>query len=541
VFREDIKNHLAESYKGIYSMHKYWSKKPFNVIKNFIVEYTQQGDIVLDPFCGSGVAISESVFNNRKAIGVDINPMAIFITKEMLVNLNIPKFKEEFENLKNTCKPKIDAYYLVKRENKEFTATHFIWDKGKMVELWYYNENGNKVIEEPIKSDFELADSFNIEKIEYFFPETKFYHNSRINADRTKHVYDLFTPRNLKALSFLLKTIDEVRDGEIKNALKFCFTASLGQASKMVFVVKNRGKFNKDIEITERKDVGSWVIGYWVPKENMEVNAWNCFENKYRKIVKAKEQQKNLKYSINFAENIDDFLTKNGDVFLVCNSAVKMLETIPNDSIDYVITDPPHGNRLPFLEQSMKWNEWLKEKVDYDGEIVISDSPDKNKGIEDYYNLLTIVLQNIERVLKPQRYFSLMFNSIDDDTWLKLVKLLNNLKFDLVKIETLSYSANSVVQDNRMGGLKTDFIFTFIKNPEKIVMPIEFFSVNDNKNYFIDLINGFLSAEDGLELYEILNKLIKTLLTRGKFFKLSDVLLLIRKDYKNVGKKMGIG
>lgn len=65
---------VAESYTGIYSMHKYWSKKPFNLVRNLILKYSNENDIVLDSFCGSGISLIEAILTNRKAIGVDINP-----------------------------------------------------------------------------------------------------------------------------------------------------------------------------------------------------------------------------------------------------------------------------------------------------------------------------------------------------------------------------------------------------------------------------------------------------------------------------------
>ncbi|MEI7990056.1 MAG: DNA methyltransferase [Chloroflexota bacterium] len=39
---------------AIYNMHTYWSKKPHDAIQQYILHYTQPGDLVLDPFCGSG-------------------------------------------------------------------------------------------------------------------------------------------------------------------------------------------------------------------------------------------------------------------------------------------------------------------------------------------------------------------------------------------------------------------------------------------------------------------------------------------------------
>lgn len=532
--KPESNNHVAESYTGIYSMHKYWSKKPFNIIRNFILNYSKKGDVVLDPFCGSGISITESIFTDRKAIGVDINPSAIFITKQMLNKVSSRILNEEFFNLEEKCKNQINNLYSVKRNGKVFIGSHFLWENGTLTEVWYHNGNGkkSKVIDSPTNEDILLSESFTYEKIPYYYPKRNFFHNSRINANRDNKIYDLFTPRNLLALSLLLDSIEKIRDEKIRDILKFCFTSAVGQASKMVFVVQKRGKNNGKSRKIERKEVGSWVIGYWVPKDNFEINVWNCFENKFKKILKAKKKQENADYTILEANSYDELLNGERNLLLVNDSAVSYLKKLPDNSIDYIITDPPHGNRIPYLEQSMMWNEWLKKDVNYEDEIVISESKDRNKNIENYYFLLNQVFKHIERVLKPNKYFSLMFNSLDDDTWINLVQFMNGLNFDIYKVETLGYSANSVVQDNRGAGLKTDFIFTFQKKPNKKINDIELYVADKHKDIIKEKIDTYIGESDnGLEIYEILNNLVIDLLKQNKFFRLSEILEIIRKEY----------
>lgn len=532
------RNHVAKSYTGIYSMHKYWSKKPFNIIRDFILKYTSKDDVVLDPFCGSGISITESIFTGRKAIGVDINPSAIFITKQLLNKISSKKMCDEFENLKLKCKKKIDSFYMVKRNGCQFVGTHFLWKNGELIEVWYKNVNNKKVIDIPTKDDLRLVSSFSYNKIPYYYPKKNFFHNSRINAKRENHIYDLFTPRNMTALSFLMDKIEDIKDKNIRDILKFTFTSSVGQASKMVFVMKGRGKFNNQARKSKRKEVGSWVIGYWIPKENFEINAWNCFENKFKRILKAKKEQEHIDINVKESNNFSKLVNNDKNLLLVNDSAVNFLKKIPDNSVDYIITDPPHGNRIPFLEQSLMWNDWLKKNVNYEDEIVISESKDRNKKIENYYFLLNQVFKHIERVLKPKHHFSLMFNSLDNKTWINLIKFMNGLNFDLQKVETLGYSANSVVQDNRKAGLKTDFIFTFEKNPNKIKKEIELYTVDKHKEIIKSKINKYIKkSNNGLEIYEILNNLVIDFLKRNKFFMLSEVLDIIRKDYKHENNK----
>lgn len=52
--------------------------------RNLILRYSKEGEIVLDPFLGSGTTLVETKLLKRHAIGVDINPDAINISKENL-------------------------------------------------------------------------------------------------------------------------------------------------------------------------------------------------------------------------------------------------------------------------------------------------------------------------------------------------------------------------------------------------------------------------------------------------------------------------
>lgn len=125
----------AKSYTGIYGMHKYWSKKPYNIIRGFISRYTHKGDIVVDPFSGSGISITESIFTGRKAVGIDINPSAIFITRQMITKIPFTLIQKEFSNLESEIKDIINSFYTVKRGNKKFVGTHFIWENNTLTEV----------------------------------------------------------------------------------------------------------------------------------------------------------------------------------------------------------------------------------------------------------------------------------------------------------------------------------------------------------------------------------------------------------------------
>ena len=66
----------------------YWSKKLHDAIRQYIRHYTKHGDLVLDPFCGSGSTALAALLENRKAIAIDRSPAATFITKNYCTPVN---------------------------------------------------------------------------------------------------------------------------------------------------------------------------------------------------------------------------------------------------------------------------------------------------------------------------------------------------------------------------------------------------------------------------------------------------------------------
>lgn len=64
----------------------YPTQKPINLLQRIIEISTDPGDIVLDPFCGSGTTLVASKLLGRSAIGIDINAAAIDLTQNRLDN-----------------------------------------------------------------------------------------------------------------------------------------------------------------------------------------------------------------------------------------------------------------------------------------------------------------------------------------------------------------------------------------------------------------------------------------------------------------------
>lgn len=62
----------------------YPTQKPIELLERIIKISTDEGDVVLDPFCGSGTTLVAAKLLGRRYLGIDINPSAIELCKKRL-------------------------------------------------------------------------------------------------------------------------------------------------------------------------------------------------------------------------------------------------------------------------------------------------------------------------------------------------------------------------------------------------------------------------------------------------------------------------
>jgi len=88
----------------------FFAKKQWPVVQEYIRHYSKSGDLICDPFAGSGVTPVEALVLGRRTIAGDINPVARFITRMTAVApINLIRLNEAYNQVSSQAKDAIES------------------------------------------------------------------------------------------------------------------------------------------------------------------------------------------------------------------------------------------------------------------------------------------------------------------------------------------------------------------------------------------------------------------------------------------------
>ena len=88
--------------------HRYPAKFIPQLAGRIIKENSRVGDLVCDPFMGSGTTLVEAIVNERHAYGTDINPVSVLITKAKTTPIEPVSLKQQASSLLGKIKSGIE-------------------------------------------------------------------------------------------------------------------------------------------------------------------------------------------------------------------------------------------------------------------------------------------------------------------------------------------------------------------------------------------------------------------------------------------------
>ena len=465
----------------VYDAHTYHTKVPPQGIKELIEYYTNPGDVVLDPFCGSGMTGIAATELGRAALLSDLSPAAVFIA----YNLNTPVPVDDYlcavQELLNQSKSLEEKLYSTRcrRCNNAVPQLYMVWSYGMVCNycqgefvLWnvardekpsvrestilstfpcpschkllhkrglkrtrrYPVQVGYKCCQRGLKesaADVNAFDQALVEQIDrngvprhLWFPTATFPEGVNTRQPLLAgidSVDDCYTTRALYAMAHLWDLATKWPDPAIKQKLLFTITSLYRRVTLFSEFRFWGGSGN--------------TANYNVPGIMNEQNVFKTFQRKANTIS----------WYFRDAPKIIRRLQ-------VSTQSACALSSIPDKSVDYVFTDPPFGANINYSEMNFIWESWLQRYTDVREEAIVNAV--QKKSYEEYQKLLTKAFQEIHRVLKDGAWLTVVFHNSSARAWESIRRALIDAGFCIQGTQSFDKKHGTFkmfVSDNAVG------------------------------------------------------------------------------------------
>lgn len=263
---------------------------------------------LFDPFSGSGTVLVEGLLSGiPNVVGNDINPLALFLAKVKTTQLDISTLQSYANNLLDSIQNRYEQYIL-------------------------QIDSVDDVLTNAYELDLTAKHGWG-DNAPHYLTEYCEKNNVDINIPSFKNIGYWFKPRVILLLQIIKDEINKIED---KNMRNFAFVAF----SESIRLVSNRR--NGEFKMFRMPPV---KVAKFVPD----------VINEFSTIL-----QRNIEKMNAFVEACSDTGT-NSKVTIFQNNAT-VLQDVPNESIDLVVTSPPYGDSrttVAYGEYSRLSLQWL--------------------------------------------------------------------------------------------------------------------------------------------------------------------------------------
>ncbi len=479
---------------AFYNAHSYHTKVPPEAIRPFVEHFTEPGDVVLDPFCGSGMTGVAVAMAGRRAILNDLSTAAVHLAWNHTRICDGARLQDAFERVAEAVEGDFARYYRTLDENGQQAtirwtlwstrhacpacAKHFLlWDTvdrksgrltretecpacghradrrrfevvGNEPALVAFQREDGSFGERPANArDQRDAKTLAKEPDSATFPDVplesdrEMYHRCALHLQGVRSVRDMYTDRNRLALARLWKEILCESDERLRAALAFAFTNTAWHGTKM-------RRFNA--RGGHRPLTGT----LYVPQLSSEVNVLQVMRRKIgqlRSYYRAFHPQAETPPHIN------------------CGSATD-LNSVASGSVDYIFTDPPFGSNIFYADCNLIWESWLGRVTNQAQEAVVNRSLHAARGgktLADYSTLMADSLAEMARVLKPGGWATVVFHNTDKDVWRAISEAARGAGFEFHEAASLDRKQQSHKGYKGRGGKENVAHFDVVMNLRK--------------------------------------------------------------------------
>jgi excisionase family DNA binding protein len=495
----------------------YWSQKNGAVANQIYKEYCKENAIILDGFLGGGSSLYGIRNTNFKFVGVDINEMPYKIAKFNLQNID-NQFIEKLENeVKELQMQFNEIYQYTCNDGKmlEFVKVVFDDKENPQIKIIHLQDTeGNRFTSEnyPETVDFYLKNHQIFKERIKSLENPLLTQNSRIAIKENMFLADIFSPINFFVLSELK---EKIKDNE---NLKFILSSVL-QLCKL----------------TDTKSQSQFP--FWLPK--IDLVDRNIFITLLNKVQSLKKQigQGQIQEVENFEKLKYDF---GNACFLINKPLQNITNEIPDNSIDFVLTDPPYFDQVAYSEYAKIWEFFCGYKANFEDEIIVSQREVSPSNETLYLENLQKGFEVIFSKMKLQAQLLIYFKDSRPEKMFAFLEILDKIGFSFLGQEYLdtakfTYKQNTTTKTTLTG----ESILKLQKVEKQEIVEEENLQVPKNldmqevKNLVTHFTKTYLFTHQEANLNEILSSgLIKLL-----YDKKALSLLKKAKDFTQIFEK----
>jgi len=270
------------------------------------------------------------------------------------------------------------------------------------------------------------------------FPYADMWEAPRMRDKGISHTHHLFLPRAAQSLGALWRCAKAHPDLRMRHMLMFFVEQGIWGLS----ILNRYGP-------THFSQVNRQMTGvYYVPSQTSEVSPWYNLNGKVDRLPKA------------FA----DADAQPGNTVLGTGSTAHL--TLPDDSIDYIFTDPPFGENFPYAELNFLVEAWYGVMTEARLDAIVDRSKENRaaqKSVADYRRLMAACFAEYYRVLKPGRWITVVFSNTQASVWNSLQTALQEAGFVVANVSALDKQQGSFKAVTTSVAVKQDLVVSAYK------------------------------------------------------------------------------
>ncbi|MDX4042339.1 DNA methyltransferase [Pseudomonas aeruginosa] len=270
------------------------------------------------------------------------------------------------------------------------------------------------------------------------FPFADMWEAPRMRDKGITHTHHMFLPRAAQVMGALWARAHAHSDVRIRAFLVFMVEQAIAGLS----VLNRYGP-------THFSQVNRMLAGvYYVASQHAECSPWYILDGKLDRLGKAFSQ----------------FKVGAGGVAINTGTAARL--PLADNSIDYIFTDPPFGENLPYAELNFLVEAWHGVMTQAKLDAIVDRTKENRaaqKSVDDYRKLMADCFAEYFRVLKPGRWMTVVFSNTQAAVWNGLQTAMQQAGFVVANVSALDKQQGSFKAVTTAVAVKQDLVISAYK------------------------------------------------------------------------------